>query len=90
MVSLSGEVGDVEDIRDGHGVSVSVRVRHGHKAFALALDGHAKSGHPPRDGLVKVNHFVTDAIVVLVGTAIAYPTVRGDVGHSGVGRTGGG
>ena len=89
VMGLGGKVGDIKHIGDSHGVLTAVCIRHGHKAIAFALDGYSKSGHPPRDGGVQVHHFIADAIVVLVGTTIAYPPVSGDDGHVGEGRTGG-
>jgi hypothetical protein len=67
---------------DGHVVEVAPGVLHGDEAFAFAFDGYPEAGHPSRDCLVKVNHFVAFAIVVLISTTIANPTVHGDVGRS--------
>ena len=89
MVSLGREVGDKEDVGDSHVVDMTAGVRHGHKAFAFALDGHPKTGYLARSRVVKVNHLITDAIVVLIGTTIANPTVCGDGCHTMRGRTGG-
>ena len=57
-------------------VEVAPGVLHGDEAFAFAFDGHPESGHSSRDGVVEVNHLLADAIVVLICTTIAYPTIH--------------